>query len=128
MTAMTRSTLAAVTLAVVAGSAFADLYQKPIKNEQDSVNAHYEIASKDFGNGQVQMHSMAEGPDGKSHTVYSFNCTDKKYDLLFDGPESPDGLFTGPMEEPKRDLDQIDNVAPLAQHACTSHGYPLLKW
>ena len=120
--------LGTVVTLLAGGAGADDLYEQPIQNELDRVNQHYAIASKDFGNGHVQMHSRSAGADGDRHTIYSFDCHEKRHTVLFAGPRPPDKFTFEEPGNPELYFEEQDGVAPLAQHACTTHGYPLLEW
>lgn len=109
---------------LVSGFAFAE---SPITNAHD-VDAHFEIASKDFGDGVVQLHSRKGDSDNATHSVHSIDCTNKAYASVFTGNSDPE-LF--PLDSLGFNLEPIgenSTVASLAQHACKKHGYPLLEW
>ena len=94
----------------------------------EGIDQRFEIASKDFGEGVVQLHSRKDGADGVTHTVHSFDCANKSFAPMFSGNSDP-ALF--PMDSLGFNLEPIDqnsDVAALAQHTCKKHGYPLLEW
>lgn len=117
----------ALMLALAVSLPVAALAESPISTAHD-VDAHFEVASKDFGGGVVQLHSRKDGADGETHAVHSFDCEAKSYAPVFTGASAPD-LF--PMDSLGFNLEPIDensDIAPLAQHTCKKHGYPLLEW
>ncbi len=118
--------LAVFALSLVAGAAPAS--DNSIAHMQDETNKHFDEASKDFGGGAVQMHARKEGADGTTHVIYQFDCTQQNYDVLFSGLAGPDSFPLDAWAPAGTPIDQNDDIAPLAQHACTKHGYPLLKW
>ncbi len=135
MQGLTQNTMSQVRLAGVATmcvvsvlAVSAQASETNIKNRQDQVNKYFEHASKDFGGGAVQLHARKDGADGSTHSIYHFDCVNKKYDVLFSGPAMP-GEFPFDSADPAAtSFDQNADVAPLAQHTCTKHGYPLLEW
>ncbi|MEY8830631.1 hypothetical protein AB9K34_19850 [Sedimentitalea sp. XS_ASV28] len=101
--------------------------ESPITTPQQ-VDRDYEIASKDFGDGFVQLHSRKDGADGSAHAVHSFDCANKSYASVYSGETPPEAF---PLDSLGFNLNQIEEnseVAALAQHACRKHGYPLLEW
>ncbi|SLN50027.1 hypothetical protein ROA7450_02471 [Roseovarius albus] len=99
-----------------------------ILNPLDVVNQHFEAASKDFGDGMVQLHSRKEGAEGTEHLIYHFDCSEKKYGLAYEGADAPTSLPELPDEPLSHGFAADDAVAPLAQHTCRKHGYPGLEW
>ncbi len=118
--------VAAPVLSLAAVAALAE--DSVIRHEQEVANDHYALASKDFGNGVVQLHARQDGSDGATHRIYHFDCSNKKYDILFSGASDPDGFPMDASESAATPIEPDDGVTPLAQHACTQHGYPLMKW
>ncbi|MEX0347851.1 MAG: hypothetical protein AB3N15_00365 [Paracoccaceae bacterium] len=121
-----------IRIAAVSGlllmAGIASAAENEIENPLDTVNKHFEVASKDFGGGVTQLHARKEGADGSEHMIYHFDCSNQKYNLFYSGGETPDSLpdmADAPFVEP---LEPEDIVGPLAQHTCTKHGYPLLEW
>ncbi|WP_372571395.1 hypothetical protein [Ruegeria jejuensis] len=128
MRGWTRNTtgVAACGLLLIASGASAA--ENEIENPLDTVNKHFEVASKDFGGGVTQLHARKEGAGGTEHLIYHFDCSNKKYDLFYNSAETPDSrpdMVDAPFVEP---LEPEDIVGPLAQHTCTKYGYPLLEW
>ncbi|MCL6283965.1 hypothetical protein M3P21_10525 [Ruegeria sp. 2012CJ41-6] len=102
--------------------------ENEIENPLDTVNKHFEVASKDFGGGVTQLHARKDGADGSEHSIYHFDCPNLKYALISSSAGRPDNLpdvADEPFVEP---LEPDDIVAPLAQHTCAKYGYPLLEW
>ncbi|MFA3917588.1 hypothetical protein [Ruegeria hyattellae] len=125
-TRITTEIVAVCGLLVLAGGASAA--ENEIENPLDTVNKHFEAASKDFGGGLTQLHARKEGADGTEHLIYHFDCSNNRYDLLSSDAAEPDTLpevSDAPLADP---FGPDDPVAPLAQHTCTKYGYPLLEW
>lgn len=111
---------------LLAGSALAA--DDIIQNTKDNLNTYYDTASKYFGDGEVQINTRKEGSDGTSFTIYHFDCTNNNYDVLSTGDTAE---MEFPMEiqgAASTPFDRNADVAPMAQHACTKHGRPLLEW
>lgn len=98
------------------------------EQEIENMNKHFAVASKHFGDGAVQLQSRHDGADATTHSIYHFDCKNKKYDVLFSGLADPEDFPMDTPEPAATPFDENDDVAPLAQHVCTEHGYPLLKW
>ncbi|MGD9293750.1 MAG: hypothetical protein PVI41_02610, partial [Roseobacter sp.] len=79
--------VAASAACVVAGVAGA---QSVTEREIAGVDDRYAIASKDFGDGKVQLHTRGEGADGASHKVHTFSCVEQTYEVVFEGDQAPD--------------------------------------
>ncbi|WP_424986058.1 hypothetical protein [Microbulbifer sp. S227A] len=92
------------------------------------VDTDYEIASKDFGDGFVQMHSRRQGEGGNAHAVHGFDCANKTYAALYAGDVPPEAFPLEGLDFNLNPIEETSEVAPLAQHACRKHGYPLLEW
>ncbi|MBK0328730.1 hypothetical protein I5535_15670 [Rhodobacteraceae bacterium F11138] len=118
------STLAAGGLLSTAGVAMA---QTAIDTPQ-KIDAHFEVASKDFGGGKVQLHSRKEGDTGTTHSVHNFDCSNRTYVPVFADGVSPDAFPMDNLDFNLNPIEETSPVAPLAQHACKKHGYPLLEW
>lgn len=103
------------------------LAESPIDTQQD-IDRHFQIASKDFGDGKVQLHSRQDSDTGSTHSVHNFDCVNKTYAPVYSGAGSPDGFPLDGLDFSMNPIDEISPVAPLAQHACRKHGYPLLEW
>ena len=107
--------------------ASAALAESPITTRHE-IDKDYDIASKDFGDGFVQLHSRKVSADGTTHSVHSINCADKTYAPVYEGEAPPDAFPMNSLGFNLTPIDVTTNVAPLAQHACKKHGYPLLEW
>jgi len=118
-----RTILAGVGLSLMAGVA---LSETEINNPNDPINKHYAVASKLFGEDEVQFHARQEGENGSRNTVYSFNCTQKTYGQLFDDAFEPTDFPLDSQPSSMQPFDRYSEVAPLAAHACKQHGVPLL--
>ncbi|MEM7317782.1 MAG: hypothetical protein AAF408_02035 [Pseudomonadota bacterium] len=105
-----------------------DASETEIENQLDTINKHFEAASKDFGGGFVQLHARKEGSGETEHQIYHFDCANKKYELLFSNPNEPESMPALEKDTLLNPIDPFHAVAPLAQHTCTKHGYPLLEW
>ena len=46
---------------------------------------YFDMASHDFGEGIVQLHTRKEGSSGITHTVHHIDCVGKRYDDIFAG-------------------------------------------
>jgi hypothetical protein len=101
--------------------------ESPIDTKQD-IDKHFEIASKDFGDGKVQLHSRWEGEADTAHAVHNFDCVTKTYAAVYAGDTGPDEFPLDNFDFNLNPIDETSPVAPLAQHACKKHGYPLLEW
>lgn len=95
------------------------------------IDKHFEEASKDFGNGVVQLHSRQDGADGTQHAVHQFDCVNGTYDSLYAGDAPPTDFpldSTGVMGAGPGLLYDDPTMASLAQHTCTKYGHPLAEW
>ncbi|MDK3072393.1 hypothetical protein QO034_04645 [Sedimentitalea sp. JM2-8] len=119
-----RMILAAGCLFSVAGAAVAD---SPITTT-GQVDSHFEVASKDFGGGKVQLHSRKESETGTTHAVHNIDCVNKTYTPVYEDDNAPDAFPFDNLDFNLNPIDETSPVAPLAQHACKKHGYPLLEW
>ncbi|MBB96238.1 MAG: hypothetical protein CML68_16805 [Rhodobacteraceae bacterium] len=122
-----RHTRARAAMAIVAASmlcgagAWADM---PIAD----IDKRFEIATKDFGGGTVMMTSRADGAGGPTYTTHQFDCENKTYATQSEGSEAPD-VFPDPVSaQATNAFGEDDDIAPLAQHACTKHGHPIMEW
>ncbi len=113
-----------VVAAFTAGAACAEA---PIDNPLDTVNQHMEIATADFGNGVVQMHSRSDSPSAIQHTVYTFDCTNRTYASDFSDGLAPPAFPVQSIGITTNTIEQDDPIVPLAQHACSKHGLKL-EW
>lgn len=109
---------------LLANAAFAE---SPIETRHE-IDREFEIASKNFGDGVVQLHSRKESADGIAHSVHSFDCSSKTYAAMYSGDAPPEAFPLATLNFNLEPIDQTSEVAPLAQHACRKHGYPLLEW
>lgn len=109
---------------LLASAAFAE---SPIETRHE-IDRDFEIASKNFGDGVVQLHSRKESADGNAHSVHSFDCTSKTYAAVYSGVAPPETFPLAALNFNLNPIDETSEVAPLAQHACRKHGYPLLEW
>ncbi len=116
-------TLGGVLLTGTAGSA-----DDRIAHIRDEVDTHFEQASENFGDGVVQMHSRSKSAEGNTHVIYQFDCTQKHYGVLYSGLGAPDDFPMQAWDGEPAPIEPDGDVAPLAEHACVKHGYPLLKW
>jgi hypothetical protein len=117
----------AAALCTLAGIATAESRaETPIADMED----HYAIASADFGEGQVQIHSRHNSDAGSTHKVHLINCVDQTYKTVFEGDAPPE---TFPVDEPVDGLERLESGSanvPIAKHACDKHGLPIveLRW
>jgi hypothetical protein len=100
--------------------------ETPIADMED----HYAIASADFGEGHVQIHSRHDSDAGSTHKVHLINCVDQTYKTVFEGDAPPE---TFPVDEPVDGLERLESGSadvPIARHACDKHGLPIveLRW
>jgi len=93
-----------------------------------SVDQRYEVATKDFGGGVVQMNSRQDSAEGSVYSVHQFDCMNMTYATLYTGDEMPATVPQAYGEADIASFDRDHDVAPLAQHACTKHGHPLTEW
>ncbi|WP_428928624.1 hypothetical protein [Marinibacterium sp. SX1] len=92
------------------------------------IDQRFEVATKDFGDGTVMMTSASPVGDAWSYQTHQFDCVDKTYAALPATSELPTE-FPDPISPQQTNaFGEEDEVAPLAQHACTKHGQPLLEW
>ncbi|MDU9002668.1 hypothetical protein [Sedimentitalea todarodis] len=119
--------LAAVTIWCLLSVASVALAESPITTPHE-IDEHYEVASKDFGDGTVQLHSKKVSAGATTHSIHSFDCTNKTYAPVYAGDASPDEFPVNSLGFNLSPIDVTTDVAPLAQHACKKHGYPLLEW
>lgn len=112
-------------LSMIAGLAGAAWAQD---TEIADIDKHFEIATKDFGDGTVQMSSRQDTADGPLYAVHQFDCVNKTFVTPFEGAVAPDVFPVTTTEQQVAAFDEGDEIAPLAQHACTKHGHPLLEW
>ncbi|MEO9782521.1 MAG: hypothetical protein ABJH07_12160 [Sedimentitalea sp.] len=118
------ATVASGGLLLLASAAVAE---SPITTRHE-IDKDYDVASKDFGDGFVQLHSRKENADGVSHSVHSIDCANKAYAPVYSGEAPPDEFPLNSLGFTLSPIDVTSDVAPLAQHACKKHGYPLLEW
>jgi hypothetical protein len=101
--------------------------ESPIDNPIDTVNRHMEIATADFGNGVVQMHSRRDSASEIQHTVYTFDCTNRTYANVFADGLAPPAFPVNSSTVMTNTIEEDGPIAPLAQHACSKHGLKL-EW
>lgn len=118
-----RSILVAVGFLVFAGAAASET---EINNPNDPINKHFAVASELFGEDEVQFHAFQEGEAGNRNKVYTFNCTDKMYNELFNEEFEPTDFPLESQTSSMKPFDRYSEVAPLAAHACKQHGAPIL--
>jgi hypothetical protein len=115
--------LAALAACLFAGGVDA---QSVGEREIAGVDKRYAIASKDFGDGKVQLHTRGEGADGGSHKVHTFSCVEQTYEVVFEGDQAPEAFPVEGEGSGARNLEKNSSTASLAAHACKEHGYPVL--
>lgn len=115
--------LAALAACLFAGGADA---QSVSEREIEGLDKRYAIASKDFGNGKVQLHTRGDSADGSTHTVHTFSCIENTFDLVFEGDEAPEAFPVEGEGSGAQNLEKNSSTASLAAHACKEHGYPVL--
>lgn len=109
---------------VIAGAASAQSDDPEIAD----INKHYEIATKDFGDGTVMMTSRHDTENGPVFTTHQFNCDDNSYSTVFEGDAAPSAFPDPVSAQQTNEFGEGDDVVPLAQHACTKYGRPLAEW
>lgn len=98
-----------------------------IAGPKHDMESHYAIASKHFGEGQVQLHSRQDGASGPVHQVHTFNCLEMTYEKVFESARAPDAFPVAAQDGGGEKFNAESQVAPLAAHACKEHGMPLLE-
>lgn len=119
--------LAAVATGGLLSVATIAVAESPITTPHE-IDKDYDVASKDFGDGFVQLHSRKVSADGTTHSVHSIDCTNKTFAPVYAGDTAPDDFPLESVGFNLNPIDEISEVAPLAQHACKKHGYPVLEW
>jgi len=94
----------------------------------DEMEAHFAIASKHYGDGQVQIHTRRDEDAGSTHRVLTINCKDQTYRSDYEAQEPPESFPLGEFEAPEEPMTGGDAVAKTAMHTCEEHGHPLLEW
>ncbi|MEP0964340.1 MAG: hypothetical protein ABJQ70_02100 [Roseobacter sp.] len=101
--------------------------ETPFDTPDRETDTYYAIASKRFGEGQVQLDACQKGETSSALTIDSFDCIDQTYAARFESDHTPEIFLLDPHYAEKQPLKKETVVAPLAQHACEQHGHPLLE-
>lgn len=97
------------------------------EREIDGVDKRFAIASKHFGDGEVQLHTRSETEAGSVHEIYSFNCNTGTYRTDYVGESAPAHFPVAGAQGQAFELAESMEQAAIAAHACEEHGYSSLK-
>lgn len=124
MQGLCRFSAFAVTLTVVSIAGGMSFSETPI----DEMEQHFAIASKHYGDGQVQVHTRRDSDEGSRHEVLTIDCKEQTFRRDYTADVPPEAFPLGDFDAPSIPVT-VDNIAaPTVVHTCEQHGHPLLEW
>ena len=93
------------------------------EREIEGIDKRFAIASEQFGESEVQLHTRADTDTGSVHEIYTFDCEQKTYRKDYADKSVPESFpIAGAQGESFTLVQEMEENA-IAAHVCKEHGF-----